>query len=337
MTLLFIIIGLGLNILSSPIAEVHAEGSQYFSQTGHSISGKFLDYWNANGGLKVFGYPLTDAKNETDSESGQVYLTQWFERNRFELHPEFAGTKYEIELGLLGKTENRNRIASDPTFQPTNPKPQYIFFSATGHNVSDRFYQFWQNNGGLDRFGFPIDEEQQEIDPASGKLYLIQWFERARMEYHPENSAIYQVELGLLGYQAKDLTPDTLLNIYFAAIDNKVYQQAYAFWENNQNVPEYNKWLQSHANTVSSAVTIGSFVPLSGDGQAYANIPTVVVSTQSDGSIITLYGCYVVHHISASDKLFWNISNASLNQDDSNSSTATLMVKASQICKGIVD
>jgi hypothetical protein len=27
---------------------------------------------------------------------------QYFERNRFEYHPENAGTPYEIQLGLLG-------------------------------------------------------------------------------------------------------------------------------------------------------------------------------------------------------------------------------------------
>jgi hypothetical protein len=31
-----------------------------------------------------------------------VYLAQYFERARFEAHPELAGSPYEVLLGLLG-------------------------------------------------------------------------------------------------------------------------------------------------------------------------------------------------------------------------------------------
>jgi hypothetical protein len=34
---------------------------------------------------------------------------------------------------------------------------------------------------------------------ADGRMYLTQWFERARFEYHPENAAPYDVLLGRLG------------------------------------------------------------------------------------------------------------------------------------------
>ena len=39
----------------------HAADNLYFPQTGHTISGRFLSYWQNNGGLPVFGYPITDA------------------------------------------------------------------------------------------------------------------------------------------------------------------------------------------------------------------------------------------------------------------------------------
>src|SRR3954469_13199318 len=84
-----------------------ADDSQYFPETGKTISGKFLQYWKANGGLATYGFPITDAKDEVDPETGKTFLTQWFERNRFELHPENAGTPYEVLLGLLGKDLRR--------------------------------------------------------------------------------------------------------------------------------------------------------------------------------------------------------------------------------------
>jgi hypothetical protein len=39
---------------------------------------------------------------EQSATDGRVYLVQYFERNRFELHPEHRGTADEIQLGLLG-------------------------------------------------------------------------------------------------------------------------------------------------------------------------------------------------------------------------------------------
>ncbi|HET7038236.1 MAG TPA: ScyD/ScyE family protein, partial [Thermomicrobiaceae bacterium] len=68
----------------------------FFGATGHTLSGAFGEYWNANGGLAVFGYPLS----EPFQENGLT--VQYFERARFEWHPEFAGTSSAVELGLLG-------------------------------------------------------------------------------------------------------------------------------------------------------------------------------------------------------------------------------------------
>jgi hypothetical protein len=76
--------------------------AQYFPQTGHNLSGAFLDYWQTHGGLFVHGYPISEPAMETSAD-GKQYLTQWFERSRFELHPENAGTPYEVLLGQLGR------------------------------------------------------------------------------------------------------------------------------------------------------------------------------------------------------------------------------------------
>jgi hypothetical protein len=39
---------------------------------------------------------------------------------------------------------------------------------------------------------------------SDGKQYQIQWFERARVELHPENAAPYNVLLGLLGNEVRN-------------------------------------------------------------------------------------------------------------------------------------
>ena len=53
--------------------------------------------------MALFGLPLSDATPETSPTDGKTYLTQHFERARFEYHPENAGTQYEVLLGLLGR------------------------------------------------------------------------------------------------------------------------------------------------------------------------------------------------------------------------------------------
>ena len=39
---------------------------------------------------------------EVSKSDGKSYLVQYFERNRLEYHPENAGTRFEVQLGLLG-------------------------------------------------------------------------------------------------------------------------------------------------------------------------------------------------------------------------------------------
>ncbi|HET9224479.1 MAG TPA: DUF3574 domain-containing protein, partial [Roseiflexaceae bacterium] len=50
-----------------------------FPETGFCISGRIREYWEQNGGLAVFGFPLTPARDERNRDTGQAYLTQWFE------------------------------------------------------------------------------------------------------------------------------------------------------------------------------------------------------------------------------------------------------------------
>ncbi|MEP6774842.1 MAG: hypothetical protein ABJA50_04530 [Chloroflexota bacterium] len=76
-------------------------GAIYFPQTGHTLSKQFLSYWQKTGGLAVYGYPISEEVVEK-APDGHSYTVQYFERNRFELHPEATGTPYEVQLGLLG-------------------------------------------------------------------------------------------------------------------------------------------------------------------------------------------------------------------------------------------
>ena len=84
--------------------------------------------------------------------------------------------------------------------------PERRYFEATGHSLgsSSGFRQYWDLFGGLAQFGYPISEEFEEHNAEDGQTYTVQYFERARFEYHEANPPASQVLLGLLGKQVYD-------------------------------------------------------------------------------------------------------------------------------------
>ncbi|HET7037504.1 MAG TPA: hypothetical protein VFI42_17595, partial [Thermomicrobiaceae bacterium] len=59
---------------------------------------------------------------------------------------------------------------------------------------------YWQQHGGLAVFGYPISEDFQEVSQTDGQEHTVQYCERARLEWHPENQGTpYEFLLGHLG------------------------------------------------------------------------------------------------------------------------------------------
>jgi hypothetical protein len=175
----------------------------YFPETGHNIGGEIKQFFDAYGGLAIFGLPLTEVIQDT--ETG--LQVQYFERARVELHPELPPEHY-VSLTLAGRLLTQQR--TDPAFAPVAAAsdPARDFFAQTGHTLGGAFRYFWQQNGGLTVFGYPISEEFYEVNPADGQEYLVQYFERARFEYHPDMAGTpYEVQLGHLGRQLLERSP----------------------------------------------------------------------------------------------------------------------------------
>jgi N-acetylmuramoyl-L-alanine amidase len=168
----------------------------YVEATGHNLGFAFRHFFDAHGGLDLFGYPRT----EELTEGG--YTVQYFQRARFEYHPEHAGTPYEVQLGLLGDLLTTPRRPF-PEGEPFQSWEGHRWFPETGHGVHYAFLHYFESRGGLDVFGFPVSEELPETnDDGSGRVYTVQYFQRARFEYHPEHAGTpYEVQLGLLGDQ----------------------------------------------------------------------------------------------------------------------------------------
>jgi len=75
----------------------------FYAPTAHTLGGSFKTYWESHGGLEQFGYPITEEYQEVSATDGKTYTTQYFERARFEYHPENAGTPSAVQQGLLGR------------------------------------------------------------------------------------------------------------------------------------------------------------------------------------------------------------------------------------------
>ncbi len=185
-----------------------------FPETGQCISGRFREFWEQHGGLAIFGLPITAPQHERNRDTGQTYLTQWFERNRFELHPENQ-PPYDVLIGRLGDDRllQQGRRWQDAPRQ--TEQADCLWVAETGHTICDQeaasgFKTYWETHGldldypgtnwreSVALFGLPLTTPQLETN-SSGDRVLTQWFERARFEYHPHNPPQFRVLLGLLG------------------------------------------------------------------------------------------------------------------------------------------
>ncbi|MCC6627952.1 MAG: PQQ-dependent sugar dehydrogenase, partial [Chloroflexi bacterium] len=185
-----------------PLSVAPAAAEVVFPATGMRLSGRFKQFWDANGGVSAFGYPITPPVRES-SVSGQMRLVQHFERARFEADPA-ATNAGEVQLGSLGR-ETTARRANEASFRgliggALDGTPERRVFVETRHSLSGAFLAYWSSTGGERLYGLPISEPLGETSLTDGKPYLVQYFERARMEHHPEAAgAPHEIQLARLG------------------------------------------------------------------------------------------------------------------------------------------
>src|SRR5262249_43386956 len=145
-----------------------------------------------NGGLAIFGYPISDLATET-VEGTWTGPVQWFERDRLEDHG--------AEGVLAGRLGARYLELTNSPWQwfPQGQQARqegWQVFTQTGHSLCEPYLSYWRNNGGLERFGYPVTQPIYET--VEGKKFQVQYFERRRMEIHPELPGS-PILLGLLG------------------------------------------------------------------------------------------------------------------------------------------
>ena len=182
--------------LSVRVKAQSAGGGPYFADTGHSVSGEFWSYYQSqpNASL-VFGSPITE--QFTDSRSGR--LIQYFQRARFEYFPENPPGKRVVlsQLGslVIARTPPQGAINN---FNPLGCR----YYSETGYSLCYAFLEFYDKNGGEAIFGKPISAFVSYNDR------IVQYFERARMDWYPEYPEGQKISLAQLGRSYFDQVPE---------------------------------------------------------------------------------------------------------------------------------
>lgn len=352
------LVGVGMLLLAfGPALTAQAATTRCFGETGQCLGAPFGDFWQNNGGLPVFGFPITALAPETAADTGQTYATQWLERERLELHPENA-VPYTVLLGRLGAERLAQTGRDWQTFPKASPSAAH-YYAATGHAIALQFWGYWRSHGlelgdagssereSLALFGYPLSEPMMERNAAGG-TFLTQWFERARFEFHPENAAPYDVLLGLLGNEVKPAGPPanppafenrtdpalTLLS-YYNGINRRDYQRSYSYWGTpgtsaTSVPPEYTIFVRGYVDTTYVDVTIGTPQVDAGAGNVYAGVPVALRATMSANPTRVFAGCYVLHRTNpgadpSPTAGLWKLVGANINPVSDNPSPAALL------------
>jgi hypothetical protein len=182
---------------------------RYFPETEFWVSGDFLAYFDDNGGLEIFGYPISAPYNE------QGILVQYFQNARMEWHPANPNP-YKVQLGLLGDELGLRR---DAVKQPPLSAGR-VYFPETGHSVTYMFLRYFRSHGGIDLFGYPITEmfvENQKV---------VQYFQRMKLIWTPQTG---RITVGSLG--------DLYVNAHRSSLPTNALESL-PYRLNGQGVPE---------------------------------------------------------------------------------------------------
>jgi hypothetical protein len=157
------------------------------------VSGRFLQFWEAHGGLPVFGEPVTEPAIETTPDGN--FTVQYFDNARLELHPEHPGP-YDVLIGRLGAERFRAMDRTDVRGKAQPAELGCRYFEETGKAVCGPFLHFWRTHGlrfdddpgtsdveSLALLGLPLSTAVVRVNEGGG-VEEIQWFERAGLLEH---------------------------------------------------------------------------------------------------------------------------------------------------------
>jgi len=160
---------------------------RFYPETGHSISGEFLKkYLQAPHPEKIYGLPITEPFYSDEAQR----IVQYFENARFELYPENPP-----ELRVRVTPLAQMMLYQQPATSLNIPYPlgRCRYFPETGFSVCYEFLDFFEQNGGVRIFGYPIS------DVIIQDGLIVQTFQLLRIEWTGSGNSLSAVRVSALG------------------------------------------------------------------------------------------------------------------------------------------
>ncbi len=184
----------------TPATRIDAPAAVYlwFTQTNHSLQEPFLSFWRQNLGNYMLGSPISEPFEETNPETGQRRLVQYFEKGRLEFRPEFAATRSAVIMGNVGAELLKlkgwiSRAYLD--YEPSAARLPTTFAlptQSTPDFADPAFETLWKRtdkpvaDGATSRTWLwgekPLATAQEPYQGAPGGTRLVQYFDKSRME-----------------------------------------------------------------------------------------------------------------------------------------------------------
>jgi beta propeller repeat protein len=234
---------------------------------------KIGDEWGA---YDIYGYDLVTGEEFLVYESIGEKGSQWTLSNgRVAWSEAIDGTTEEVGRDIIsvtiegisdeeiGQTTPQGALRPMPATRQPAMDPARVGRTAGSRiapmigvqenekQISPLFRAYWQRHGALDLLGLPISDEMQEKSDLDGKIYTVQYFERALLEHHPEvsdpNFRVMAAHLGTLRYRelygaagAPNQRPNTAQgSVAFVQTGKRIGGKFLAFWRQNGGVVQF--------------------------------------------------------------------------------------------------
>ena len=212
-----------------------------------------------------------------------------------------AGTTVTLRLGEDGRASGSTGCNSySGTYQVRGDN---IFFSRL---VSTRRACLDQNANQQEQRFLSALEAANRFRLTSNRLTILS--DRARSILNFVNNSEQPED----GPRDDRSDPVTALVSYFAAINAREYRRAYRFWDSPPS--SFDEFARGFADTDRVRFLVDPSARREGAaGSAYAEIPTIIVSTTRSGNERVFAGCYVLRRSNVQDR-GWQIYRADVSQ-----------------------
>ncbi len=192
-----------ISVISVPATSAQVDQREYFSDTGHWVLGDFLiAYQSVENPALLYGPPITD---QFVSAAAGGRMVQYFANVRFELNPENP-PELRVVKSPLGKVLYDQEQPREAIALPQGDTGCQ-FIKEAGFQVCYAFLDFFDKYGGIDQFGYPVSDLEEHDN------FEVQYFQFARMEWHPELPAGQKVVLTDIGKRYFTLFEDQRLGM----------------------------------------------------------------------------------------------------------------------------